>query len=180
MLESFHRKEADMHAISIVFDSPFGAIGLTATDVGLSHVEIRNRKEPARAKTPPDTTPETEAGLPSILRQARVQILEYLQGNRRSFDLELDMSGTEFQKAVWGATSEIPYGETLSYGEIADRIGRPRSGRAVGGALHVNPLPLVVPCHRVIGKNGSLVGFGGGLDMKARLIELENSNLDHS
>ncbi|MBI4775600.1 MAG: MGMT family protein [Deltaproteobacteria bacterium] len=68
----------------------------------------------------------------------------------------------------------MPYGETRSYGEIAGRIGRPRSGRAVGGALHVNPLPLVIPCHRVIGKNGSLVGFGGGLDLKARLIDLEN------
>ena len=163
-----------MHATSILFDSPFGAIGLTATDVGLSHVEIRTREKPAHAINVSDATSETDdSNLPNVLREARIQILEYLQGDRRSFDIELDLIGTEFQKEVWRATSAIPYGETRSYGEIAHRIGRPRSGRAVGGALHVNPVPLVVPCHRVIGKNGSLVGFGGGLDMKARLIDLE-------
>jgi O-6-methylguanine DNA methyltransferase len=166
-----------MRNVSIVFDSPFGVIGLTATVVGLSRVEIRTGEKPGHTQEVSDANPETErADPPRVLGEARVQILEYLQGKRRTFDLELDLTGTEFQKEVWRATEKIPYGEIRSYGEIAQSIGRPRSARAVGGALHVNPVPLVIPCHRVIGKNGSLVGFGGGLDMKARLLDLENSN----
>jgi len=164
-----------MDASSIVVDTPVGPIGLTMTDAGLSHVKFRAEKEPADAETGSEASSESApTKLPDTLRKARDQILEYLAGKRRSFDLDLDLTGTEFQKEVWRATSAIPYGETRSYGEIAQSIGRPRSGRAVGGALHVNPLPLVIPCHRVVGKNGSLVGFGGGLDLKARLIELEN------
>jgi len=164
-----------MHATSILIDSPLGAIGLTATEVGLSHIEFRAGEKPVRTKAVAEESSEAALSeLLNTLREARIQILEYLEGNRRAFDLELDLTGTEFQKQVWQATGAIPYGETRSYGEIAHRIGRPRSSRAVGGALHINPLPLVIPCHRVVGSNGSLVGFGGGLDLKARLIDLEN------
>lgn len=103
----------------------------------------------------------------------RQEIEEYLNGDRKSFSSPLDMQGTPFQIEVWNELLEIPYGETRSYSEIAAAIGRPRAARAVGAAIEANPLPLIVPCHRVIGKNGSLVGFGGGLRLKERLLLLE-------
>ncbi|MEA1871227.1 MAG: methylated-DNA--[protein]-cysteine S-methyltransferase [Candidatus Bipolaricaulota bacterium] len=101
------------------------------------------------------------------------EIEEYLNGDRMAFSSSLDMQGTPFQIEVWNELLNIPYGETCSYGEIAAAIGRPRAARAVGAAIGANPLPLIVPCHRVIGKNGSLVGFGGGLRLKERLLLLE-------
>jgi len=104
---------------------------------------------------------------------ARQEIEEYLNGDRKSFSSPLDMRGTPFQIEVWNELLNIPYGETRSYGEIAAAVGRPRAARAVGAAIGANPLPIIVPCHRVIGKNGSLVGFGGGLRLKERLLLLE-------
>ena len=104
---------------------------------------------------------------------ARQEIEEYLNGDRKSFSSPLDMQGTPFQIEVWNELLNIPYGETRSYGEIAAAVGRPRAARAVGAALGANPLPIIVPCHRVIGKNGSLVGFGGGLRLKEQLLLLE-------
>lgn len=101
------------------------------------------------------------------------QLDEYFAGRRRSFDLDLDPAGTPFQLAVWEALRSIPYGTTTTYGEIAARIGRPGAGRAVGGAVGRNPLSIVVPCHRVVGSDGSLTGFGGGLGRKTALLELE-------
>jgi len=110
------------------------------------------------------------------LAEARRQLREYFAGKRRGFDLPLNLSGTEFQVSVLRALLEIPYGETVSYGEIAKRIGRPRAVRAVGAANGRNPLPVVVPCHRVIGSTGDLTGFGGGLDTKEALLRLEAEN----
>jgi methylated-DNA-[protein]-cysteine S-methyltransferase len=107
------------------------------------------------------------------LEDARRQLSEYFAGERRRFDLPLRLSGTEFQVSVLQALQEIPYGETVSYGEIARRIGRPKAVRAVGAANGRNPLPIVVPCHRVIGSTGDLTGFGGGLDTKEALLRLE-------
>jgi methylated-DNA-[protein]-cysteine S-methyltransferase len=107
------------------------------------------------------------------LSEARRQLREYFAGERRAFDLPLKLGGTEFQVAVLRALLEIPYGATVSYGEIAKRIGRPRAVRAVGAANGRNPLPIVVPCHRVIGSTGDLTGFGGGLDTKEALLRLE-------
>ena len=104
---------------------------------------------------------------------ARQEIEEYLNGDRKSFSSPLDMRGTPFQIEVWNELLNVPYGETRSYGEIAVAIGRPRAARAVGAAIGANPLPIIVPCHRVVGKNGSLVGFGGGLRLKERLLLLE-------
>jgi len=104
---------------------------------------------------------------------ARQEIEEYLNGDRKSFSSPLDLRGTPFQIEVWNELLNIPYGETRSYGEIAVAVGRPRAARAVGAAIGANPLPIIVPCHRVIGKNGSLVGFGGGLRLKERLLLLE-------
>jgi methylated-DNA-[protein]-cysteine S-methyltransferase len=103
------------------------------------------------------------------------QLEAYFAGRLVRFDLDLAPTGTEFQLAVWKALEAIPYGETVSYGEIATRIGKPTAVRAVGTANGANPLPIVIPCHRVIGKDGSLTGYGGGLDLKASLLELERS-----
>ena len=110
------------------------------------------------------------------LAEARRQIVEYFDGTRKSFDLPLKLGGTEFQVSVLKALQDIPYGETVSYGEIARRIGRPRAVRAVGAANGRNPIPIVVPCHRVIGSSGDLTGFGGGLDTKEALLRLEAEN----
>lgn len=101
------------------------------------------------------------------------QFTEYEKGVRKVFDLPLNLKGTEFQKKVWNALLEIPYGETRSYQEIAIRIGNPKAVRAVGGACNRNPIGIIVPCHRVVGKNGSLTGYAGGLDYKKLLLEKE-------
>ncbi len=104
---------------------------------------------------------------------ARQQLTEYFAGQRREFDLSLRLSGTEFQMSVLRALQQIPYGETTSYAEIAERVGRPKAVRAVGAANGRNPIPIIVPCHRVIGSHGELTGFGGGLDTKEALLRLE-------
>ncbi|HSN52284.1 MAG TPA: methylated-DNA--[protein]-cysteine S-methyltransferase [Woeseiaceae bacterium] len=104
---------------------------------------------------------------------ARQQLTEYFAGERREFDLPLKLDGTEFQMSVLQALQQIPYGETTSYAEIAERIGRPKAVRAVGAANGRNPIPIIVPCHRVIGSHGELTGFGGGLDTKEALLRLE-------
>jgi methylated-DNA-[protein]-cysteine S-methyltransferase len=108
-----------------------------------------------------------------ITKGAEAQLRDYLAGRRRDFDLPVHLAVTPFQSKVLHEVKKIPYGETRSYGELARRIGNPRAARAVGGAMHANPLPLVIPCHRVIGADGSLVGFGGGLEVKASLLEME-------
>lgn len=105
----------------------------------------------------------------------RAQLLEYAQGARRTFDGPLAPLGTAWQRRVWLALIDIPYGETRSYGALAAQLGRPQAARAVGHANGSNPLPLVVPCHRLIGANGALTGYGGGLDIKARLLAYEAS-----
>jgi methylated-DNA-[protein]-cysteine S-methyltransferase len=112
-----------------------------------------------------------------LLRRATGQLNEYFAGMRREFELPLAPSGTEFQLACWRALAEIPYGETRSYGEQARRIGRPDRARAVGAANGANPIAIILPCHRVIGADGSLVGFGGGLETKRRLLDLESGIL---
>ena len=110
------------------------------------------------------------------LEKARTQLAEYFSGERKNFDLPLKLSGTEFQVSVLEALLEIPYGETTSYGAIAKQIGRPKAVRAVGAANGRNPIPIIVPCHRVIGSSGDLTGFGGGLDTKEALLRLEAEN----
>ena len=110
------------------------------------------------------------------LENARTQLTEYFSGQRKDFDLSLKLNGTEFQVSVLEALLEIPYGETTSYGAIAKQIGRPKAVRAVGAANGRNPIPIIVPCHRVIGSSGDLTGFGGGLDTKEALLRLEAEN----
>lgn len=104
------------------------------------------------------------------------ELTEYFEGRRKTFTVPLDMKGTPFQMAVWKAISDIPYGETITYSDVAEKIGKPKAVRAVGGALGANPVVIITPCHRIIGKQGSLVGYTGGLRMKERLLELERSH----
>lgn len=112
----------------------------------------------------------------ALLQEAKEQLEEYFDGKRREFDLPISLHGTDFQKKVWNVLRSIPYGETLSYGEVALRIGNPKASRAVGGANNKNPVMIIVPCHRVIGADGSLTGFGGGLPAKEYLLALEKGN----
>jgi len=109
-----------------------------------------------------------------IVTLALNQITEYLDGQRRDFDLPLDVRGTDFQRRMWAAVAGIPYGQTRTYADIALAIGKPKAMRAVGAANGANPLPLVVPCHRVVGSDGCLTGYGGGLDVKRKLLEMES------
>lgn len=111
-----------------------------------------------------------------LMRKAIKEIKEYLEGKRNSFDLPLEPEGTEFQKKVWNVLKEIPYGETRSYGEIAKLIGNEKASRAVGMANNKNPIMIIIPCHRVIGVNGKLVGYAGGLDVKEKLLNMEKNH----
>lgn len=147
-------------------DTPIGELLLAGDDEGLAMIGFP--KGSMRRNAEPDWIFNEKP-----LTEARRQLREYFAGKRRRFDLSLRLSGTDFQQSVLRALQEIPYGETVSYGEIARRIGRPRAVRAVGAANGRNPLPIVIPCHRVIGKSGDLTGFGGGLDTKEALLRLE-------
>lgn len=150
-------------------DSPVGNLRLIADEHGLRRICFERDRHP-RA--------EDDLGqhAPQRLAFARTQLEEYFAGSRREFDLPLCPRGTSFQLDVWNALRAIPYGVTISYAELAQRIGKPSAMRAVGGANGRNPLPIVVPCHRVIGRDGSLTGFGGGVEIKALLLGIENPN----
>ena len=159
--------DAHWHA---TIDSPIGPLGLVATDNGLRAVSWRG--DETTVKLPDDMV--EDPGHP-ILRQTAQQLSEYFDGSRTGFDVPLDLRGTAFQEAAWRALGDIPYGSTRSYGEQAALIGRPKAVRAVGQANGRNPVPIVLPCHRVIGANGSLTGFGGGLDLKTQLLNHEGA-----
>lgn len=150
--------------------SPVG--NLTLVCAGDALVAIRWETEPTDRTGNGKSEPAD--GHP-ILCEAAGQLGEYFAGRRRQFDLPLpeELPGTPFQRRVWRVMSLIPYGQTLSYGELARRVGSPAACRAVGGACGKNPLPIVIPCHRIIGQSGKLTGFGGGLDTKRYLLALE-------
>jgi len=143
-----------------VIDSPVGRLGLAATDEALTLIEFGRQDEPRPPEDP-------------ILRETQRQLAEYFAGERTTFDLPLAPQGTPFQRQVWAALQEIPYGETWTYGRLARHIGLPTAFRAVGAANGQNPIPIVIPCHRVVGTNGKLTGYGGGLPRKRLLLELE-------
>lgn len=145
-----------------------GDLTLVATEAHLLEVLWSNRKYAM------DDLSENSA-LP-LLKECEAQIKEYLMRRRKVFDLPISMTGTEFQKKVWKELQKIPFGETASYSELALRLGRPSASRAVGAANGKNPLSIIVPCHRVIGKSGDLTGFAGGMENKAFLLELEGLN----
>lgn len=119
-----------------------------------------------------------ERGEHPFLLQAEQELNEYFAGRRRRFSVPLSIHGTDFQKKVWNALEEIPYGKTASYLDIASAIGNPKACRAVGMANHVNPVPIIVPCHRVVGKNGRLTGYAGGLAIKEILLNLERKHAE--
>ena len=146
-------------------DSPIGVLTLVASDEGLRKVLWEGQAEQVGDATLSEFHP--------ILAAASAQLAEYFAGDRVEFDLPLDLIGTGFQKAAWLALADVPYGETSSYGEQAERIGRTGAFRAVGAANSKNPIPIVLPCHRIVGADGSLTGFAGGLAMKQRLLALE-------
>ena len=111
---------------------------------------------------------------PEIINKLFFQLDQYLSGKRKTFDINFKLTGTEFQKKVWNELRNIPYGEVITYSELAKRINKPKSARAVGGALNKNPLPIILGCHRVIGKNGNLTGYAGGLKLKNLLLKIES------
>ena len=148
--------------------SPVGTLTLVATDEGLAGILWEN-DWPNRVQLPVETRDDSHP----VLVEAERQLEEYFAGQRKDFSLTLDVAGTPFQRKVWNALRTIPFGETRSYGQIAKQIGNPGAMRAVGAANGRNPVSIVVPCHRVIGSNGQLTGFGGGLDAKAFLLTLE-------
>ena len=160
------------------FEAPIGWMRLASTEKGLCRVELpgscgRGFAGWLRAHVPEAEVVEDEGAN----RSARKQILEYLAGERLRFELALDLRATPFQLAVYEELLAIPYGETRSYAEVARAIGKPRAVRATGAANGANPIPLVVPCHRVIAADGSLGGFGGGLPLKRRLLAMERSRV---
>lgn len=147
------------------FNSSLGLLKIKEDQGSIVEVSPTSKKEEL----------ETETSL--VIENAILQLKEYFAGSRKEFELPIKMHGTEFQKKVWQALLDIPYGKTASYKEIAEYIGNPKACRAVGGANNKNPLIILVPCHRVIGSNGHLVGFGGGLEMKEKLLNLEKKKL---
>jgi methylated-DNA-[protein]-cysteine S-methyltransferase len=139
------------------------AFGVVASEAGIRAIELNAATE----------LPGRESASNPRLRQAVAQLRAYFAGELRDFDLPLDMQGTDFQRRVWDELRNIPYGETRSYSFVANTMGAPKAVRAVGAANGRNPIPIVVPCHRVIGASGSLVGYGGGLPLKSFLLDLE-------
>ncbi len=152
-------------------NTPGGKLKLIGNDEGLAAVLWEGDKvERVRAKS------EIMNEKHPVLLRAEIEILEYFEGNRLEFSVSLNPIGTDFQISVWDELKKIPYGETISYGELAKRIGNPKASRAVGAANGKNPLSIIVPCHRVIGASGKLTGFAGGVGVKAQLLKLEHGN----
>jgi methylated-DNA-[protein]-cysteine S-methyltransferase len=153
-----------------IVKSPVGALKLVASEAGLAAILWEN-DDPRRVRL--NIVAEDKGH--AVLLETERQLKEYFDGRRKSFQLRLDFAGTRFQSRVWSALLEIPFGETRSYAEIARRIGSPKAVRAVGAANGRNPISIVAPCHRVIGSNGKLTGFAGGLTIKAFLLGLEGA-----
>ncbi|HEY6852709.1 MAG TPA: methylated-DNA--[protein]-cysteine S-methyltransferase [Gemmatimonadales bacterium] len=153
--------------------TPIGELTLTATDTALTGVYFPS----SRHGPPPVAQGEPHGPAAEILARARQQLAEYFTRARMTFDLPLAAQGTEFEHQVWDALRRIPFGTTTSYGEIARKLGDARNARAVGTANGKNPIPIIVPCHRVIGANGDLTGFGGGIERKRWLLEHEGALL---
>ena len=148
-------------------ESPIGPLTLVARDGALTNISMH---EQCHVSPPPDDAISDDAWFKDVAAQLHA----YFAGELSTFDLEMNLLGTPFQQSVWAQLCEIPYGETISYGELAQRVGNPKASRAVGLANGRNPISIIVPCHRVIGANGSLTGYGGGLERKTWLLELES------
>ena len=176
--ERFRDEAASQNLLDAAYDvaeSPFGPLLLAATERGVCRIGF-------------DADPEADVEAlaarfgtrvlrsPRTLAAARRELDEYFEGRRREFDVRFDLRAVpSFQRTVLEELTRVPYGETATYGGLAARIGKPRAARAVGGALNRNPIPIVLPCHRVVGASGQLVGYGGGLERKRALLELESA-----
>ena len=152
----------------MTMETPLGRLTLVASDTALEELWLPG-------DMPEETFPERRT---ELLCRVEKELQEYFCGNRRVFDLPLAPAGTPFQRRVWQELCHIPCGEVVSYGEIARRIGQPKASRAIGQANHRNPIPILIPCHRVIAAHGDLGGYGGGLDIKIRLLEHEGVRLE--
>lgn len=149
---------------------------IMATPYGKILLEAENNNLVSCRFTFSENSQQTNSDTP-FLRNVKKQLDEYFSGTRKSFDIKLAPAGTTFQQSVWQALQKIPYGQTASYKDIAEKINNPKAFRAVGMANNKNPIAIIIPCHRVIGSNGNLVGYAGGLDLKQQLLELEKNNL---
>ncbi|HKR86345.1 MAG TPA: methylated-DNA--[protein]-cysteine S-methyltransferase [Terriglobales bacterium] len=152
------------------YPSPLGPLLLVSATTALTQINFPSPGHPTQAK--PEWQKDEQP-----LREVIRQLQAYFAGELESFDVELAPNGTPFQQRVWKELLKIPYGETISYGELARRVGNPNASRAVGLANGSNPIPIIIPCHRVIGSNGKLTGYGGGLPIKERLLALEKRQL---
>ncbi len=150
-------------------DSPIGELLIACDEEAIRRIEF------PRDESPAEPEPDWQKSNSGLLQDAAMQLSEYFSGCRTVFTVPLIPEGTEFQRTVWRRLQEIPYGQTISYGELAKRLGNPKASRAVGAANGCNPIPIMIPCHRVIGSDGKLTGFGGGLPTKKALLTLEAS-----
>lgn len=156
-----------------IFEAPFGVVTVVGSDLGIRFVMFENDSHPK----PLEKLQISDSVIHDSVNAAITQLKEYFDGSRRDFELSLDLQGTEFQVAAWNALAEIPYGRTASYGQQAASIGRPKAVRAIGGANGRNPVAIVLPCHRIVGADGSLTGFGGGIAVKKWLLDHEHTML---
>jgi methylated-DNA-[protein]-cysteine S-methyltransferase len=166
---AFSKPQKFMNLSFKIIDSPIGKLKLVASDKGLAAI-LWEDDDPRRVRLKEVVENPTNA----ILIQTEKELEEYFSGTRSTFSVPLDTHGTEFQKNVWNALLKIPFGETRTYGQLAKELGHPKAMRAVGAANGRNPAAIVVPCHRVIGADGKLTGFAGGLEAKAHLLNLES------
>lgn len=161
-------RSPDVVMRTTVYASPIGLIEIRGSEKGIVYLGFKSRRA---AAGPPRSLPAAHPGLRKCVRQ----LDEYFCGRRRTFSLKLDLNGTEFQEKVWKEVAGIPYGRTATYKDIARSVGKEKAVRAVGGANHANPIPIIVPCHRVVGSGGKLTGYGGGLWRKYWLLEHERT-----
>lgn len=147
-----------------VFETAFGKFGVEIKDRKVTRIDFFNAKE--------------SYSLSPLANKVKVQLNEYFEGGRKDFDIPINLEGTPFQIKVWEELKKIPYGKTMSYQELAEKVGSPDGARAVGMACNKNPISIVIPCHRVIGKTGNLTGYASGLDLKSKLLNLEKENVE--
>ena len=153
------------------YEAPFGVVTVVGSELGIRFVMFANDAHPK----PLEQLQISDTDIHDSVNDAITQLDEYFNRSRQEFDLQLDLRGTEFQVAAWKALADIPYGRTASYGQQAASIGRPKAVRAIGGANGRNPVAIVLPCHRIVGADGSLTGFGGGIAVKQWLLQHERS-----
>ncbi|HSM79051.1 MAG TPA: methylated-DNA--[protein]-cysteine S-methyltransferase [Bryobacteraceae bacterium] len=162
---------------AIVFQSPWGWMGISETDKGIDGIGLpKKSKRAVEDALGKQSAPPFVSAATARLKAAQQQLIEYLEGTRQTFDLPLDLShGTAFQRKVWRTLLQVPYAKLRSYQWVAARVGGPQYARAVGNAVGANPLPIVVPCHRIVAQDATLGGFSGGLPTKRKLLTLEGT-----